>query len=107
MSIPVRNALDRRTDLAQSKRSMEATEINIRFFRTDAAGRSGVVNYGLAALGGTRLPTQLIPFAIQKGYGSIDLVQSEQPELDGRTEHQLSDRHVAGRSQPRAHTAAI
>jgi outer membrane protein len=68
----VRNALDRRTDLAQTKRSMEASEINIRFFRNQTLPDvQGNVNYGLAALGGTRLPSQLDPLALQKSYGSV------------------------------------
>ena len=68
----VRNALERRTDLDQSKRSMEATEINIRFFRNQTLPDvQGVVNYGLAALGGTRLPTQFDSVALQKTYGSV------------------------------------
>jgi outer membrane protein len=54
----VRNALDRRTDLQQTKRSMEATEINIRFFRNQTLPDvQANLNYGLAALGGTRLPS--------------------------------------------------
>jgi outer membrane protein len=68
----VRNALDRRTDLAQTKRSMEASEINIRFFRNQTLPDvQGNVNYGLAALGGTRLPNQFDPLSLQKGYGSV------------------------------------
>jgi len=68
----VRNALDRRTDLAQTKRSMEASEINIRFFRNQTLPDvQGNVNYGLAALGGTRLPNQFDPLSIQKSYGSV------------------------------------
>lgn len=68
----VRNALERRTDLAQTKRSMEASEINIRFFRNQTLPDvQGNVNYGLAALGGTRLPTQLDPLALQKSYGNV------------------------------------
>jgi HAE1 family hydrophobic/amphiphilic exporter-1 len=68
----VRNALDRRTDLAQTKRSMEASEINIRFFRNQTLPDvQGNVNYGLAALGGTRLPNQFDPLALQKSYGSV------------------------------------
>ena len=68
----VRNALDRRTDLAQTKRSMEASEINIRFFRNQTLPDvQGNVNYGLAALGGTRLPNQFDPLSLQKSYGSV------------------------------------
>jgi len=72
VDVAVRNALERRTDLAQTKRSMEASEINIRFFRNQTLPDvQGNVNYGLAALGGTRLPTQFDPFALQKSYGSV------------------------------------
>jgi outer membrane protein len=54
----VRNALERRTDLQQTKRSMEATEVNIRFFRNQTLPDvQANVNYGLSALGGTRLTT--------------------------------------------------
>jgi outer membrane protein TolC len=53
----VRNALDRRTDLQQAKTSLEATEINIRFFRNQTLPDvQANLNYGLAALGGTQLP---------------------------------------------------
>jgi outer membrane protein TolC len=52
----VRNALDRRTDLQQAKTSLEATEINIRFFRNQTLPDvQANLNYGLAALGGTQL----------------------------------------------------
>ena len=72
VDVAVRNALERRTDLAQTKRSMEASEINIRFFRNQTLPDvQGNLNYGLAALGGTRLPTQFDPFALQKSYGSV------------------------------------
>jgi outer membrane protein TolC len=54
----VRNALNRRTDLEQTKRSMESTDINIRFFRNQTLPDvTATLNYGLAALGGTRLQT--------------------------------------------------
>jgi outer membrane protein len=100
----VRNALDRRTDLAQSKRSMEATEINIRFFRNQTLPDvQGVVNYGLAALGGTRLPTQLDPFAIQKGYGSVlrDLFNLNSPSWTAA----LNISYPIGTSQAEANLA--
>jgi outer membrane protein len=54
----VRSALERRTDLQQTRQSMEASQINIRFFRNQTLPDvQANVNYGLAALGGTRLPT--------------------------------------------------
>jgi outer membrane protein len=75
----VRNALDRRTDLEQTKRSMEATDVNIRFFRNQTLPDvTANINYGLQAVGGTRVVTQggipgtVTPTEIlQKSYGSV------------------------------------
>src|SRR5262245_2804395 len=89
----VRSALDRRTDLQQTKRSMEATEINIRFFRNQTLPDvQANLNYGLRALGGTRLPTsggfpglEIDPTAptgpVEKSYASVlrDLVGLNSP----------------------------
>ena len=88
----VRNALERRTDLEQTKRSMEVTDVNIRFFRNETLPDvTANLNYGLAALGGTRLPTTSIPgfpvdpnaptTSIQRGYGTVlgDLVGLNSP----------------------------
>jgi outer membrane protein TolC len=78
----VRNALDRRTDLQQAKTSLEATEINIRFFRNQTLPDvQANLNYGLAALGGTQLPRAVLPGVpvdptapaetLQKSYQSV------------------------------------
>jgi outer membrane protein len=68
----VRNALDRRTDLQQTKRSMESTEINIRFFRNQTLPDiQGNLNYGLAALGGTKIPTTFDPTSLEKSYSNV------------------------------------
>ena len=68
----IRNALDRRTDLLQARTSMEATEINIRFFRNQTLPDvQGNVNYGLAALGGQKLPTTFDPTSLEKSYSSV------------------------------------
>jgi HAE1 family hydrophobic/amphiphilic exporter-1 len=89
----VRNALARRTDLDQTKRSMEVTDVNIRFFRNETLPDVAAnLNYGLTALGGTRLSTTGIPgfpvdpsaqaaAAVRKGYGSVlgDLVGLSSP----------------------------
>jgi outer membrane protein TolC len=78
----VRNALDRRTDLEQTKRSMEASEINIRFFRNQTLPDvTGNINYGLRALGGTRAATSPGASAIEKSYSSVlrDLVALDSP----------------------------
>ena len=77
----VRNALDRRTDVQQSRKSLEVTDINIRFFRNQALP-SVVANfdYGLSGLGGTQLVRGLGPFGpgsgevtgqAQRGFGSV------------------------------------
>ncbi|HLG58979.1 MAG TPA: TolC family protein [Vicinamibacterales bacterium] len=79
----VRNALERRTDLQQTVKSMEATDVNIRFFRNQTLPDvTANLNYGLAALGGTRLPSSggfpglpvdptLPTGPLEKGYPSV------------------------------------
>jgi outer membrane protein TolC len=52
----VRNALDKRTDLARARRSLEARDIDIRYFRNQLLPQVNLeANYGLAGLGGTQL----------------------------------------------------
>jgi len=52
----VRNALDKRTDLAQARKSLEASDINIRYFRNQALPDVSVqANYGLSGQGGTAI----------------------------------------------------
>ena len=89
----VRNALERRTDLEQTKRQMEVTDVNIRFFKNETLPDVAAnLNYGLTALGGTRLQPAGIPgfpvdpsapaaAAVRKGYGSVlgDLVGLSSP----------------------------
>ena len=51
----VRNALDRRTDLQQARRTLETNDINIRFFRNETLPDiSASIDYGLTGLGGTQ-----------------------------------------------------
>ena len=51
----IRNALDRRTDLQQTKKSMEATDVNIRFLRNQILPDvSAQFDYGLSAIGGVQ-----------------------------------------------------
>ncbi|MBI4266352.1 MAG: TolC family protein [Acidobacteria bacterium] len=51
----VRNALDRRTDVLQARRSLEASDINLRFFRNQTLPDvTANFNYGLTGLGGTQ-----------------------------------------------------
>lgn len=52
----VRNALERRTDLQESRKNLESDDINIRYFRNQALPEvTAVFDYGLTGLGGTRL----------------------------------------------------
>jgi HAE1 family hydrophobic/amphiphilic exporter-1 len=80
----VKSALERRTDLQQIVKSMEATDVNIRFFRNQTLPEiTGNINYGLQAVGGTRVVTSgaVIPgvpgvidpagSVIQRSYGSV------------------------------------
>jgi outer membrane protein TolC len=51
----IRNALDKRTDLAQARKQLEQTDISIRFAKNQRLpGVNAIVNYGLAGVGGTR-----------------------------------------------------
>ena len=113
----VRNALDRRTDLQQTKKSMEATDVNIRFFRNQTLPDvTANINYGLAALGGTRLPAGNNPLAellglppqtetgpITKGYSSVlgDLLALNTPSWTAS----LNISYPIGRSQAEANLA--
>ena len=59
----VRNALSHRTDLEESKKSIEANDINIRFYRNQTLPDvSASLNYGLQGLGGTQIQRGLGPF---------------------------------------------
>jgi outer membrane protein TolC len=52
----VRNALDKRTDLDQTKKNIEASDISIRFARNQTLPDvTASIDYGLTGLGGTRL----------------------------------------------------
>jgi outer membrane protein len=69
----VRNALGRRTDLEQARKSIEADDINIRFYRNQTLPDvSASLNYGLQGLGGTQLQRGLGPF----GPGTGDVIGS-------------------------------
>jgi|RhiMethySRZTD1v2_1073278.scaffolds.fasta_scaffold00302_47 outer membrane protein len=110
----VRNALERRTDLQQAKTSMEATEINIRFFRNQTLPDvQANLSYGLAALGGTQLPRANIPglpvdpnaptVPIQKAYTSVlrDLLGLSSPSWTAA----LNITYPIGTSQAEANLA--
>ena len=53
--VAMRNALDRRLDLRQARKNLEANDVNIRFFRNQTLPDvTASVDYGLTGLGGTR-----------------------------------------------------
>jgi len=87
----VRNALSRRTDLEQSRKSIEGDDINVRFYRNQMLPDvSASINYGLQGLGGTFLQRGDGPFgpgtgavvgSSQRGFGTVlgDLFQNSYP----------------------------
>jgi HAE1 family hydrophobic/amphiphilic exporter-1 len=53
----VTNALDKRTDLVQAKKSLEANDLNIRYLRNQTLPDvTAQVDYGLSGVGGTFIP---------------------------------------------------
>jgi outer membrane protein TolC len=70
-----RNALSRRTDLEQSRKSIEADDINVRFYHNQTLPDvSASLNYGLQGLGGTQLQRGAGPF----GPGTGDVLSISQ-----------------------------
>lgn len=76
----VRQALDKRTDLRQTKKTLEVSDINIRYFRNQILPDVNVqMDYTVRGTGGTRLeplrglPTGPISRAVidRRGYGNI------------------------------------
>jgi outer membrane protein TolC len=84
----VRAALDRRTDLQQVRKTLEANDVSIRYFRNQTLPDiSASVDYGLTGLGGTQLlrgeggfPGPIIG-QLQRGFGSVlgDLFANDFP----------------------------
>ena len=55
VDMAVRSALDRRTDLQQARKTLEANDINIRYFRNQTLPDvTAAFDYGLTGLGGTQ-----------------------------------------------------
>lgn len=89
--LAVRNALDKRTDLQQSRKSLELNDVNIRFLRNQTLPDvTASIDYGLSGLGGTQLQRGVGPFgpgsgavlgATQRGFGSVvgDLFRNNYP----------------------------
>jgi outer membrane protein TolC len=76
-----RNALERRTDVQQSKKSLEISDVNIKYLRNQTLPDiTAGLDYGLSGLGGTQLQRGLGPFGpgtgavtgeAQRGFGSV------------------------------------
>ena len=87
----VRNALDKRTDLQQSVKSLELNDVNIRYLRNQTLPEvSASFDYGLTGLGGTFLQRGIGPCgpgtgavvgATQRGFGTVlgDLFSNDYP----------------------------
>jgi len=57
----VRNALEKRTDLSQSKKSLEANDLNIKYLRNQTLPDvRAQLDYGLTGVGGTYVPRNIL-----------------------------------------------
>ena len=87
----VRTALDRRTDLRSTRKTIEANDVSIRYFRNQTMPDvNAQLDYGLAGLGGTQFQRGEGPFGpgtgdvigrTQRNYGSVlsDLFANRYP----------------------------
>lgn len=87
----VRNALDKRTDLQQSRKSLELNDVSIRYLRNQTLPDvTASIDYGLSGLGGTQLQRGPGPFGpgsgavintTQRGFGTVvgDLFKNTYP----------------------------
>jgi outer membrane protein TolC len=111
----VKNALSRRTDLEQARKSIEAEDINIRFYRNQSLPDvNASINYGLQGLGGTQLTRGNGPFgpgtgdvtgSSQRGFGTVlgDLFQNTYPNWTA----QLTIGYPIGTSSSEANLARV
>ena len=104
-----RNALTRRTDLQQTRKNMEATDVNARFFRNQALPDvTASFDYGLTGLGGTQFvrgagfPGPIVGESV-RGFGSVlrDLFGNDFPSWTAS----LNVSYPIGSSQPQASLA--
>ena len=105
----VRSALDRRTDLVRTKKSLEVTDINVRYQRNQTLPQMDAqFNYGLQGLGGTQFergagfPGPIIG-QTQRGFGSVlgDLFANDFPNWTA----QLTISYPLGTSAQEANVA--
>jgi outer membrane protein TolC len=110
----IRNALDRRSDLVQAKKNMEATDISIRFLKNQSLPDvTAQLDYGLTALGGVQFRRApgigLAPGEIigeeRRGFGSVlgDLLTNDFPTWTAS----LNISYPIGRSSQEANLARV
>jgi outer membrane protein len=105
----VRNALDRRTDLQQTRKNLEGSNINIRYFQNQTLPDvTASVDYGLTGLGGTQfLRGEGFPGPVigqtQRSFGSVlgDLFHNQFPSWTVS----LNVSYPVGATQPEADLA--
>jgi outer membrane protein len=107
----VRNSLQMRTDLLQARKSLEAADINIKYFRNQTLPDvTATFDYGLTGLGGTpvaRVNTlgipATVPAGIARNFGSVlgDLFANQYPSWTVG----LNISYPLGRSQQEANLA--
>jgi HAE1 family hydrophobic/amphiphilic exporter-1 len=111
----VRNALDRRTDLEQTRTNIEAADVNIRFQRNETLPNvTGSFNYGLTGVGGTQIQRgqSIVPGVpgeitgeLQRSFGTVlgDLLRNEYPSWTAA----LNISYPIGTSQAEANLARV
>src|SRR4030095_7823176 len=111
----VKSALSRRTDLEQTRKSIEAEDINIRFDRNQSLPDvNASLNYGLQGLGGTQIQRGNGPFgpgtgdpigSSQRGFGRglSDLFVNQYPNWTA----QLNINYPIGTSSAQANHARV
>ena len=111
----VRNALDKRTDLQQSIKSIELNDVSIRFLRNQTLPEmTANFDYGLSGIGGTQLQRGVGPFGpgtgavvgqSQRGFGTVlgDLFTNDFPAWTAA----LNISYPLGTSQAQAGLARV
>ncbi len=109
LDIAVRNALDRRTDLQQARKNLEAADVNVRFFRNETLPDvTAAFDYGLTGLGGTQFlrgagfPGPIVGQS-QRSFASVlqDVFANDFPNWTAS----LNLRYPLGRTQQEANLA--
>lgn len=105
----VRNALDRRTDVQESRKMLEASDIDLRFFHNQTLPDiTASIDYGLTGLGGTQFvrgagfPGPVIG-QTERGFGTVlqDLFNNQFPSWTAS----LNVSYPLGRSEAEANLA--